>query len=228
MVSTYGIVPKRRSPPPPVEKPTPVPSPAKAAARAKQAPPNRRSAITGLTPKQEAFVDAILRLGDPVRAYRAAYSAKTNDSTAHSHALKLLEHPRIQPLIQEAREKARMARGYTVDDALREAEEARRLAMDTDTPAAAVSAVNLKAKLLGLIVDKKEVTQKYEDMSPDQLEQRLQEMAARLGFELPDATTLRARLAPPDPRILDADFTEVHPADSTPAGRVGEGDPPQE
>lgn len=44
----------------------------------------------------------------------------------------------------------------TVDDLVKELEEARKLAFETDKAAAAVSATMGKAKLLGLVVEKQE------------------------------------------------------------------------
>jgi hypothetical protein len=68
----------------------------------------------------------------------------------------------------------------TVDDLVDELEAARQLAMAKGAPAAAVSAILAKAKLLGLAVDKPEATA----TAPVEREMSDLEMARRIAFAL--------------------------------------------
>src|SRR5215470_3408238 len=67
---------------------------------------------------------------------------------------------------------------------LNELEEARKQAVEINQPSAAVSAIVAKAKLAGLIVDKKEVGKpgEFEGMNVDELRELIARGIAKLGI----------------------------------------------
>ena len=114
-----------------------------------------------LTPKQERFCLRYIELGDATAAYYAAYDAKgSKPITANRRAKDLLDNGKIAARLRELRLLHQERHLVTVDSITGELEEARRLALDSTQPSAAVSASMGKAKLHGLIVDKGELTGK--------------------------------------------------------------------
>lgn len=106
-----------------------------------------------LTPKQEAFCLAYLETGNASEAYRRAYSAENmKPETVNRSAKELLDHPKITARLAELRRPIAKRHKITLDDLLRELEEARSAALSCENPqsSAAVSATMGKAKLLGL------------------------------------------------------------------------------
>lgn len=103
-----------------------------------------------LTPKQENFCLAYLETGNASEAYRRAYDAsKMSEQVLYNEAAKLLNNRKISVRLEELRKPIMERHAITVDDLLAELEEARRLALETEAPAPAVSATMGKAKLLG-------------------------------------------------------------------------------
>jgi phage terminase small subunit len=112
-----------------------------------------------LTPKQERFVLEYLACGNASEAYRAAYNAsKMKPQTVHDTACTLLQHPEVAPRIKAAQAEAVKRNEVTVDSLVAELDEFRVISKEDRNPAAGVSAVMGKGKLLGLIVDRKDIT----------------------------------------------------------------------
>lgn len=104
-----------------------------------------------LTPKQENFCLAYLETGNASEAYRRSYDAsKMNSDNINRKAKDLLNNGKITARLVELRKPIMERHAITVDDLLRELEEARQLAIQEAAPAPAVSATMGKAKLLGL------------------------------------------------------------------------------
>jgi phage terminase small subunit len=106
-----------------------------------------------LTPKQEKFAQCVASGKSQADAYRAAYDCKkSTPSTVQKLASELMKHPHVSGRVNELRKPAVEAVAITVQDLIRELEEARVLAMTGEKPqtAAMVSATVAKAKLLGL------------------------------------------------------------------------------
>lgn len=115
--------------------------------------------MAGLTPKQEAFALAYVETGNASEAYRRAYNAgKMKPETVNRTAKEQLDNPKIAARLAELKAAHVERHEVTVDDLIRELEEARSIAMagERQQPAAMVAASMGKAKLLGLIVDKAE------------------------------------------------------------------------
>lgn len=120
-----------------------------------------------LTPKQEAFALAYVETGNASEAYRRAYDAeKMKPATVNRTAKELLDNPKIAARIEELQSGHAERHKLTVDDLLRELEEARQAALTAETAqsSAAVAATMGKAKLLGL--DKQVVEHTGKDGGP--------------------------------------------------------------
>ena len=104
-----------------------------------------------LTPKQEAFAQAYVESGNASEAYRRSYNAeKMTNETINVAACKLLANDKVAIRVKQLQEKAAKRHDITVDDLIRELEEARKLAMQTEKAGPAVTATMGKAKLLGM------------------------------------------------------------------------------
>ena len=111
-----------------------------------------------LTKKQEAFVQAYLKCLNPTQAYRKSHDAKNmSDDACRVEGNKLVKHPTISLRIAKATEKAITKAALTVESILEELEEARQMAKLKENPSAMAQASMGKAKVGGLIVEKKEV-----------------------------------------------------------------------
>lgn len=113
--------------------------------------------------KMEKFCLAYVETANAAESYRIAYNTeKMATATIGREGYNLLQRPQVQERLEELRGQVMDRHRITVDTLLLELEEARRAALDAETPqtSAAVSATMGKAKLLGL--DKKivEVTGK--------------------------------------------------------------------
>lgn len=103
-----------------------------------------------LTPKQEKFCLVYLETGNASEAYRRAYDAGgMSDTSINRKAKELVDNGKISARLAELRAPILQRHAITVDSLLAELEEARLLAMETESPAPAVSATMGKAKLLG-------------------------------------------------------------------------------
>lgn len=110
-----------------------------------------------LTPKQERFCYSYIETGNASEAYRRSYNAeRMKPEVVAVKASELLANGKIAVKIEALRALHQKRHEITVDDLVKELEEARKLAFETDKAAAAVSATMGKAKLLGLVVEKQE------------------------------------------------------------------------
>lgn len=116
-----------------------------------------------LTPKQEAFALAYVETGNASEAYRRAYNAgNMKPAVIAVKASELLAHGNVSVRVKELQAAALDEHKITMSDILRELEEARVVALQQEKPQAAamVAATMGKAKLLGMLTDKTEVTGK--------------------------------------------------------------------
>lgn len=113
-----------------------------------------------LTPKQEKFAQVYVQTGNASEAYRQAYNCeKMKPDGIHVNASKLLSDAKVALMVESLRDEARGSHMMTVNDIIKELEEARIIASTGERPQAAamVSATMGKAKVLGFVVDKAEV-----------------------------------------------------------------------
>ena len=116
-----------------------------------------------LTPKQEAFALAYVETGNASEAYRRAYNAgNMKPAVIAVKASELLAHGNVSVRVKELQAAALDEHKITMSDILRELEEARVVALQQEKPQAAamVAASMGKAKLLGMLTDKTEITGK--------------------------------------------------------------------
>jgi|WetSurMetagenome_2_1015567.scaffolds.fasta_scaffold101311_6 phage terminase small subunit len=113
-----------------------------------------------LTPKQEKFAQEYVATGNASEAYRRAYNVKptTKDSSVHANASQLLGDTRVSQRVKQIKAAIVQRHELTIDGILDELEEAREMGKITQQSSSMVSASMGKAKLLGLIVDRKEIT----------------------------------------------------------------------
>lgn len=110
-----------------------------------------------LTPKQEKFCQAYIETGNASEAYRRAYKTENMKAeTINRNAKALLDNTKIATRTAELLEGHRQRHDVTVDGLTDELEMTRFWAMVGGNQNAAVSAIMGKAKLHGLLVDKKE------------------------------------------------------------------------
>lgn len=106
-----------------------------------------------LTAKQERFVsEYLIDLNATQAAIRAGYSPKT----ANPQGNRLLANVSVAAAIKAGQKDISKRNKLTVDDILDELEEARKVGKDEGAASAMVAASMGKAKVLGLLVDKKE------------------------------------------------------------------------
>ncbi len=127
-----------------------------------------------LTPKQEAFCIAMASGMNPSDAYRSAYdTSKMKPASINKEAKKLLtENPHITPRIDSLRKPVIQAAQYGLAEAMAEAADALEVAREKSNGGAMVAAVTLRAKLSGLLIDKKEIrTGELDGLGHDDLKQ---------------------------------------------------------
>jgi len=118
----------------------------------KQSMRNRPGTGRSLTPKQEAFAQLYIETGNASEAYRRAYTVRetTKAATVWESASKLLADPKVSTRVAALQAAHRARHDTTVDTLTDEFEDARRLAMVTGQPGAAVAATTGKARIHGL------------------------------------------------------------------------------
>lgn len=112
-----------------------------------------------LTPKQEAFCQAIVSGMGPYDAYRHAYNAEKMKAPGISvNASKLLADTKIALRIEALRKPVVEKLQYGLEEAMLEAQEAFEVSKGKEQGGAMVAAVQLRSKLNGLLVERKEIT----------------------------------------------------------------------
>jgi hypothetical protein len=136
---------------------------------------------TGLTEKQEAFVQAIVAGNSFATAYREAYNTDgMADGTIHSEASKLGANPKVTARLNQIRaqkEQERRAVALSRDEYV--LNKLKRIIDNEDEPTAArVRSLELMGKTIGLFVDRVETEDKT-DQSIEDIEARIK---AKLGM----------------------------------------------
>ena len=111
----------------------------------------------GLTEKQEKFCHEFIKTGIASEAYRNSYNAgKMKPESIHVNASKLLSDAKVSQRVEGLRKGLAEKRRSSLEDLLDELEQARTLALAQETPqtSSAVSATMGKAKMLGYLSDK--------------------------------------------------------------------------
>ncbi len=108
-----------------------------------------------LTPKQEAFCQAIVAGNSQSEAYRSAYEAKDmTGKTVNEAASRVMRDRKVSARVAELREPVIEKLRYDLSAAMAEASEALGMARSKESASAMVAAVALRAKLSGLLAEK--------------------------------------------------------------------------
>jgi phage terminase small subunit len=105
--------------------------------------------------RHERFAQALAKGKTQIEAHASA-GYKSHDQ----NAARMIGNERIKARVAELQERAAEKTVCTVADIAAQLDEDRKFARQLDNPAAAISATMGKAKVLGLIVDKSELTGK--------------------------------------------------------------------
>jgi phage terminase small subunit len=110
-----------------------------------------------LTPKQERFCVEYVKTGNASEAYRRAYDAEgMKPEVVAVKASELLKNGKVAVRLAELRAPVVAEARYGLKEAMDECAEAMNLARATEQAGAFVSAVALRAKLAGLLVERRE------------------------------------------------------------------------
>lgn len=139
-----------------------------------------------LTAKQEAFCQAIVAGMSQADAYRKAYDAENmKPATVQSKASILMADGKVRARVEELRQPVIKKVRYGLEQAMLEAEEAFQVAKGKENGGAMVAAATLRAKLNGLLVEKKEVRHgSLQDVPDDQLDRLIAQKAKEAGVSL--------------------------------------------
>lgn len=139
-----------------------------------------------LTAKQEGFCQAIVSGMSQADAYRTAYNAaKMKDATIHVKASELMSDGKVSGRVTELRAPVVQKLQYGLEQAMNEAQEAFEVAKVKDNGGAMVAAVTLRAKLNGLLIERKEVKlTTVEEMPDDALDKLITQKAREAGLQL--------------------------------------------
>jgi phage terminase small subunit len=113
-----------------------------------------------LTIKQEKFCMVYIETGNASEAYRQAYNCENmKEATINRNAKMMIDDNKISTRVKELKSGHTKRHELTIDDLVRQLEEARQVALGLENPqcSAAISATMGTAKLLGLVVDKTDI-----------------------------------------------------------------------
>jgi len=118
--------------------------------------------MSKLTDKQEAACQAYIECGgNQSEAYRRAYNAENMEAkTVWEAASRLFNDSKVIARVIELQAVHAERHNVTVDTITKELDENRALAIECEQPAAATAASMGKAKIHGLVTDKKELSGK--------------------------------------------------------------------
>lgn len=153
-----------------------------------------------LTDQQEIFCHEIVKGKSQYEAYQVAYpkATKWKRNSVDANASQLMADTKIVQRIERLRAPIIRKTAYDVHAAHDEAERALALAMSTEQVGAAVAAIQLRAKLHGLLVERKEVKiTKFDEIDADSKESVME------AVKLEMAKRAQARLAGPDQDVSD-------------------------
>lgn len=122
-------------------------------------------------PKHERFVQEIVKGKSQREAYRlAGYDAKA-DSVADAAASRLLGDVKARARLEELQGRVAEKAVVTAHSILQELDEARLMAKHLEQPSAMVAAIMGRAKVAGVVIDRKEVGKPgdFDNMTTDEL-----------------------------------------------------------
>lgn len=159
-----------------------------------------------LNPRQEKFVREYVKTGNGRQSYSKAYgvNVEINAAVADSAASRMLSNVKVESVVAATMARHRTRHDYTVDTILGELDESRSAAIADKQHGPAVQATTVKARLLGMIVDRKEVGNPGDFAALDTIQAVLTYAAKELGT---DAAALLAKLV--DAPMVEATAIEI-------------------
>jgi phage terminase small subunit len=139
-----------------------------------------------LTAKQEAFCQAVVSGMSQADAYRKAYDAgNMKAETIQKRASELMANGEVSGRVKELRAPVIAKLQYGLEDAMTEAEEAFKVAKLKENGGAMVAAVQLRAKLNGLLVERRGVTvNSIQELKDTALDRFIDRKAKESGLSL--------------------------------------------
>ena len=135
-----------------------------------------------LTMKQERFARECVIQTNATDAYKIAYDSENMlDKTICVEASRLLNNPNVTTLINDLKAELREKNAVSVETITQELEKARECAEEQSNAAGQVAASMGKAKLHGLLVDKRQevIKSKLEQLTDKEVDNLLTEYLAR-------------------------------------------------
>jgi Terminase small subunit len=137
--------------------------------------------------RHEKFVREYLKCDfNASEAYRRVYPRHRPDIACVS-ACQLLRRPKVRERLQEVQAALIKRSDITVDRILTEYEDARQLAIAQEKPEAMLNASEKKAKLVGLLVDRREVGNVGDFEQMTDISQILEKVRQEAGLEAAEA-----------------------------------------
>lgn len=146
-------------------------------------------------PRHERFCREYMKIGIASRAFLAAGYRPTNRNSLDACSSRLLSSPKVRQRILELGKMNEKKHEVTVASLIADLEDDRQLARENKQAAAAVSANIAKARLLGLIVDRKETGAPGDFSAMSSADEILDKVRKELGDHAAD---LLAGLMKPD------------------------------
>lgn len=139
-----------------------------------------------LTAKQESFCQAVVSGLSQADAYREAYNAGgMKPATVQKRASELMQKRVVAGRVAAIRKPVVEKVQYGLEKAMAEAEEAFAVSKSKENGGAMVAAVSLRAKLNGLLVDRKEITiNPIQELSEEALQKLIERKAKEAGVSL--------------------------------------------
>ena len=148
-------------------------------------------------PRHECFARLYIQTGNAAASYRKAGFTPTTRSGLDAAACRLARKGKTQRRIMELRGQLAKRNAVTLDTLLDDLAADRVLARELGQPAAAITATMNQARLVGLLVDRKETGEPGRFAAVQTEEEILEMVRAELGDE--SAATLAAALSKHDP-----------------------------
>ena len=133
--------------------------------------------------RHERFCRAFIKTNVAARAYRKAGYEATTRASLDTAASRLLRHVKVKRRLTELRQQMADRNRITVDTLLQDLADDRKLARDLGQPSAAIAATQLSAKLVGLLVERKESGQPGDFAGLQSASEVLALVKAELGDE---------------------------------------------
>jgi hypothetical protein len=154
-------------------------------------------------PRHERFARAFMKCGRASEAFRKAGYKSDKPRCVWTASSRLLRHVRVKARIGELKRQMASRNRITVDSLLDDLQADRALARELGQTAAAIQATQLSAKLVGLLVDRKETGNPGDFASLQTRDEVLQVLMTELGEDAARLLSAALSGALPGP-IIDA------------------------